>query len=55
MATKPGIPKGTRDFSPVEMAKRNPRRLRFVWFSANRDTCHGEPLHVDGQIRRGGR
>lgn len=23
MATKPGIPKGTRDFSPLEMAKRN--------------------------------
>ena len=23
MAAKPGIPKGTRDFSPVEMAKRN--------------------------------
>ena len=23
MAQKPGIPKGTRDFSPVEMAKRN--------------------------------
>ena len=23
MATKPSIPKGTRDFSPVEMAKRN--------------------------------
>ena len=23
MATKPGVPKGTRDFSPVEMAKRN--------------------------------
>ena len=23
MATKPGIPKGTRDFSPVEMSKRN--------------------------------
>ena len=23
MANKPGIPKGTRDFSPVEMAKRN--------------------------------
>ena len=23
MATKPGIPKGTRDFSPAEMAKRN--------------------------------
>ena len=23
MAQKPSIPKGTRDFSPVEMAKRN--------------------------------
>ena len=23
MATKPSIPKGTRDFSPVEMARRN--------------------------------
>ena len=23
MAAKPSIPKGTRDFSPVEMAKRN--------------------------------
>jgi histidyl-tRNA synthetase len=23
MANKPGIPKGTRDFSPAEMAKRN--------------------------------
>ncbi|EFI71321.1 histidyl-tRNA synthetase, partial [Segatella baroniae B14] len=23
MAQKPGIPKGTRDFGPVEMAKRN--------------------------------
>ena len=23
MATKPGIPKGTRDFSPIEMSKRN--------------------------------
>ena len=23
MATKPSIPKGTRDFSPAEMAKRN--------------------------------
>lgn len=43
MATKPGIPKGTRDFSAVEMAKtqlyirHHPRRLRFVWFPANRD------------------
>ena len=23
MATKPSIPKGTRDFSPIEMARRN--------------------------------
>ena len=23
MAAKPSIPKGTRDFSPIEMAKRN--------------------------------
>ena len=23
MAQKPGIPKGTRDFSPIEMARRN--------------------------------
>ena len=30
MAAKPSIPKGTRDFSPVEMAKRN--YIRFVMF-----------------------
>ena len=34
MAAKPGIPKGTRDFSPVEMAKRN------YIFNTIRDGCH---------------
>lgn len=34
MATKPGIPKGTRDFSPVEMAKRN------YIFNTIRDVFH---------------
>ena len=34
MAAKPGIPKGTRDFSPVEMAKRN------YIFNTNRDVFH---------------
>ena len=34
MAAKPGIPKGTRDFSPVEMAKRN------YIFNTIRDVFH---------------
>ncbi len=34
MATKPSIPKGTRDFSPVEMAKRN------YIFNTIRETFH---------------
>lgn len=34
MAAKPGIPKGTRDFSPVEMAKRN------YIFNTIRDVSH---------------
>ncbi|MCD8260725.1 MAG: histidine--tRNA ligase [Bacteroides sp.] len=34
MAAKPGIPKGTRDFSPVEMAKRN------YIFNTIRDVYH---------------
>ena len=37
MAAKPSIPKGTRDFSPVEMAKRNYILIRFVKFI----TCMG--------------
>ena len=34
MAAKPSIPKGTRDFSPVEMAKRN------YIFNTIRDAFH---------------
>ena len=34
MATKPSIPKGTRDFSPIEMAKRN------YIFNTIRETFH---------------
>lgn len=34
MANKPGIPKGTRDFSPIEMAKRN------YIFNTIRETFH---------------
>ena len=34
MAAKPSIPKGTRDFSPVEMAKRN------YIFNTIRDVFH---------------
>ena len=34
MAAKPSIPKGTRDFSPVEMAKRN------YIFNTIRDVYH---------------
>lgn len=34
MAAKPSIPKGTRDFSPIEMAKRN------YIFNTIRDVYH---------------
>ena len=50
MATKPGIPKGTRDFfargdgETQLYIRHHPRRLCFVWFPANRDACHGEPF-----------
>ena len=37
MAAKPSIPKGTRDFSPVEMAKRNKRNYIF---NTIRDVYH---------------
>ena len=42
MAAKPGIPKGTRDFSPVEMAKRN------YIFNTIRDVYH---LLVSSRLR----
>ena len=38
MAAKPSIPKGTRDFSPVEMA--------------NRDSIDGDAFYTDGEIWR---
>ncbi len=41
MAAKPSIPKGTRDFSPVEMAKRN------YIFNTIRDVYHFCPLCSD--------
>ena len=36
MAAKPSIPKGTRDFSPVEMAKRN--------------ALNGNAFYLDGEV-----
>lgn len=56
MATKPGIPKGTRDFSPVEMAKRNyifntiRESILFVWISADRNSFYGKPVYPDGKV-----
>ena len=47
MAAKPGIPKGTRDFSPVEMAKRN-YIFDTIRFSTDRDSFDGELIYVDG-------
>ena len=56
MAAKPSIPKGTRDFSPVEMAKRN------YIFNTIRDVYHlygfqqietpvdGDAFYTDGEI-----
>jgi histidyl-tRNA synthetase len=43
MASKPGIPKGTRDFSPTEVAKRQYiikiiKNNFEVWFSTHRNT-----------------
>ncbi len=49
MAAKPSIPKGTRDFSPVEMAKRNYifntiREVFYLYgFPADRNSVDGEP------------
>ncbi len=44
MASKPSIPKGTRDFSPAEVAKRNyiiriiKNQFREIWFPTYRNT-----------------
>ncbi len=51
---KPSIPKGTRDFSPVEMAKtelyiqHHTRCISSVWFPADRNTGHGELIYING-------
>ena len=60
MAAKPSIPKGTRDFSPVEMAKRNyifntirdVYRISSVWFPADRNSVDGDAFYTDGEIWR---
>ena len=55
MATKPGIPKGTRDFSPVEMAKRNYifntiREVFYLYGFQQIETPSMENLSTDGKI-----
>ncbi len=58
MADKPSIPKGTRDFSPLEMTRRNHifdtvrKIFKDLRLSAHRDSCHGEPYFPHGEIRR---
>ncbi len=56
MAAKPSIPKGTRDFSPVEMAKRNYifNTIREVYhlyrLSADRNALDGNAFYLDGEV-----
>ena len=58
MAAKPSIPKGTRDFSPVEMAKRNYifNTIREVYhlygFQQIETPANGKPVYADGQVWR---
>lgn len=58
---KPSIPKGTRDFSPAEMMRRNyifdsiRAGVPNLRFRAARNPRHGKPLHAAGKIRRRGR
>ena len=49
MAAKPSIPKGTRDFSPVEMAKRN------YIFNTIRDVYHLYGFQQRSEERRVGK
>ena len=45
MAQKPNIPKGTRDFSPMEMAKRN-----YIFNTIIKTTaCKGHPNHAENK------
>ena len=56
MAAKPSIPKGTRDFSPVEMAKRNYifNTIRDVYhlygFQQIETPFHGNAFHLNGKV-----
>ena len=58
MAAKPSIPKGTRDFSPVEMAKRNyifntiRDVLSSLWFPADRNSIYGNAFYTHGKVWR---
>ena len=60
MMAKPCIPKGTRDFSVEEMAKRNYIQydkacFRPLWIPSNRDSGDGDFTDLDGKVwRRGG-
>ena len=59
MANKPSIPKGTRDFSPIEMAKRNYifdtiKEVYALYGFEQIETPAMETLqNVDGKVRRG--
>lgn len=56
MAAKPSIPKGTRDFSPVEMAKRNYifNTIREVYhlygFQQIENALDGNAFYLDGEV-----
>ena len=52
MAAKPSIPKGTRDFSPVEMAKRNYifNTIREVYHLYGFQQIDGNAFYLDGEV-----
>ena len=58
MAAKPSIPKGTRDFSPVEMAKRNYifNTIRDVYhlygFQQIENSIYGNAFYTHGKVWR---
>ena len=57
MATKPAIPKGTRDFSPEEMAKRNYifdtiSEVFHLFGFQQIETRDGESFYFDGKVWR---
>jgi len=56
MAQKPSIPKGTRDFSPEQMLKRNYifDTIRNVFqkygYLPIENSCHGNPFDINRKI-----